>query len=429
MFLLIVYISVVLLLIVANGLLAMSELAVISSNKTRLQRRAEEGSSKARAALELAGNPHRFLATVQIGITLIGVLSGAFGAAGLAGRLAQPLSSLPYVGRYSASIALALVVGAITYLSLLAELIPKRIAVFAPEGIAAAVARPMARLSKITAPFIHILSISTDSVLRLFGFGPSKEAALTEEEIRMMIGQATLAGVFEEAEHDMVERVFRLADRRVGVMMTPRNKIKWLDLNDPPERTRRKIAGSPYSKFPVGQKPGTIQGIIHVRDIAAGCMTGKPLDLRTLMRKPLFVHEGARALNVLERFRQSGQKLAIVVDEYGTIEGIITLTDILEAIVGDIASAEKPEEPRIIQREDGRWLVQGTLPVDELKDFLHVRKLPGERAGRFQTLGGFAMAQLKRVPVVSDRFECCGYGFEVVEMEGRRVQKVLIARV
>ena len=429
MFLGIVYIIIVLLLIVTNGLLAMSELAVISSNKTRLQTRAEEGNSNARVALDLARNPHRFLATVQIGITLIGVLSGAFGGASLAGRLAQPLSSLPYIGRYSGSIAMALVVGVITYLSLLAELIPKRIAVFAPEGIAAAIAKPMARLLKITSPVIHVLSISTDSVLRLFRFGPSKEAPVTEEEIRMLIGQATVAGIFEEAEQDMVERIFRLGDRRVGVMMTPRNKVVWLDVNDPPEKTRRKITQRPYSRFPVGQKPGNIKGVIHVRDIATSCLSGKPLDLRTLMHKPLYVHEGAHALKILERFRESGQQLALVVDEYGTIEGIITLTDILEAIVGDIPSAEEPDEPRIIRRADGEWLVEGTLPVDELKYFFHIRKLPGERAGRFQTLGGFTMAQLKRVPAVSDRFECCGYSFEVVDMEGRRVRKVLMTKL
>jgi len=324
---------------------------------------------------------------------------------------------------------MAIVVGVITYLSLLAELIPKRIAVFAPEGIAAKIAKPMARLLKITSPVIHVLSISTDSVLRLFRFGPSKEAPVTEEEIRMLIGQATVAGIFEEAEQDMVERIFRLGDRRVGVMMTPRNKVVWLDVNDPPEKTRRKITKRPYSRFPVGQKPGNIQGVIHVRDIATSCISGKPLDLKALMHKPLYVHEGAHALKILERFRESGQQLALVVDEYGTIEGIITLTDILEAIVGDIPSAEEAKEPPIIRRAEGEWLVEGTLPVDELKYFFHIRKLPGERAGRFQTLGGFTMAQLKRVPAVSDRFECCGYSFEVVDMEGRRVQKILMTKL
>jgi putative hemolysin len=424
----ILYIVIVLLLILTNGFLAMSELAVISSSKTRLQRRAEDGNANAGVALDLAGNPHRFLATVQIGITLIGVLSGAFGGASLAGRLAQPLSSVRYIGRYSESIALALVVGLITYLSLLAELIPKRIAVYTPEGIASAVARPMARLSVIASPIIHVLSASTDFALRLFGFGQMKEAPITEEEIRMLIGQATVAGVFHEAEQDMVERVFRFGDRRVGVMMTPRNKVVWLDLNEPPEKTGRKIAKSPYSRFPVGQKAGNIQGIVHVRDIAVRCLSGKNLDLRASMHKPIFVHESTHALKVLESFRQSGLQMALVVDEYGTIEGIITLTDILEAIVGDIASEEATQEPLIIQQQENAWLVEGMLPVDELKAFFHLRKLPGERAGRFQTLGGFVMANLRRVPAVGDLFECCGYSFEVVDMEGRRVRKMLIKK-
>jgi putative hemolysin len=422
-------IIIVLLLILTNGLFAMSELAVISSSKTRLLRHAEEGSSKARVALDLAENPNRFLATVQIAITLIGVLSGAFGGASLAGHLAATLSSIPYIGRYSDSIALALVVGLITYFSLLAELIPKRIAVSTPERIASAVAKPMARLAAITSPIIHVLSFSTDTVLRFFRFRLAKKAPVTEEEIRMLIGQATTAGVFEEAEHDIVERVFRLGDRRVGVMMTPRNKVLWLDINESPDKTRRKIAKSPYSWFPIGQKAGHIQGVVHVRDIAANCLSGKPLDLRALMHKPLFVHESTQALKVLENFRQSGQQMAIVVDEYGTIEGIITLTDILEAIVGDIALPEVPEEPPIIQREEGVWLVRGMLPIDELKAFFHIRKLPGERQRRFQTLGGFTMAHLKRVPAVSDLFECCGYSFEIVEMEGRRVRKVLIKKI
>jgi putative hemolysin len=203
----------------------------------------------------------------------------------------------------------------------------------------------------------------------------------------------------------------------------------WLDINESPDKTRRKIAKSPYSWFPIGQKAGHIQGVVHVRDIAANCLSGKPLDLRALMHKPLFVHESTQALKVLENFRQSGQQMAIVVDEYGTIEGIITLTDILEAIVGDIALPEVPEEPPIIQREEGVWLVRGMLPIDELKAFFHIRKLPGERQRRFQTLGGFTMAHLKRVPAVSDLFECCGYSFEIVEMEGRRVRKVLIKKI
>jgi len=429
MFLGVLYLVIVILLLLTNGLLAMSELAVVSSSKTRLQSRAEEGDANARAALDLASNPSRFLATVQIGITLIGVLSGAFGGAGLAVRLAQPLSSLPYLGRFSESIAMALVVGFITYLSLLAELVPKRIAVSGPEAIASAVAKPMAAIAAVGSPVIHVLGLSTDLVLRFFKFKPVKQAPVTEEEIRMLVGQATVAGVFEEAEQDMVERVFRLGDRRAGAMMTPRNKIVWLEMNDTAEKTRRKIARSRHSRFPVRQKPGNIQGIVHVRDIAVRCLSGNTLDLKASMHKPLFVHENARVLKVLELFKQSGLQMALVVDEYGTVEGIITLTDILEGIIGDIPSEEVIEQPRIVRTQDGSFAVDGMLPIDELKYCLHIRKLPGERAGLFQSLGGFTMSQLKRVPAVQDRFECCGYSFEVVEMEGHRVRKVLIKKL
>jgi putative hemolysin len=424
----ILYLVILLLLILLNGFLAMSELAVMSSNKTRLQRRAEEDNANAAAALVLARNPHRFLATVQIGITLIGVLSGAFGGASLAGSLAQKLAGLPYVGPYSRSLAMALVVGAITYLSLLAELIPKRIAVYAPESIAAWVAKPMAKLSTLASPVIHVLSVSTDYALRLLGFGQMKQTPVTAEEIRILIDQATVAGVLEEAEQDMVERVFRLGDRHVGVMMTPRNEVVWLDLDESPEKTRRKIARYPYSRFPVGQKAGSIQGVVHVRDLAVRCLAGKPFDLRASMHKPIFVHEGAHALKVLESFRQSGLQLAVVVDEYGTIEGIVTLTDILEAVVGDIATPELPEEPHIVSTEQNVWLVEGTLPIDELMAYLNIPKLPGGHAGLFRTLGGFVMTYLRRVPAVGDVFECCGYEFEVVDMEGRRVRKVLIKK-
>jgi putative hemolysin len=287
----------------------------------------------------------------------------------------------------------------------------------------------MARLAAIGSPVIHALGLSTDLVLRLFRFKQVKRPPVTEEEIRLLIGQATVAGVFEEAEQDMVERVFRLGDRRVGAMMTPRNKLVWLEINDPAEKTRRKIARSRYSRFPVRQKPGNIQGIVHVRDIAVRCLSGKPLDLKASIHKPIFVHENARALRVLELFKESGLQMALVVDEYGTVEGIITLTDILEGIVGDIPSEEVIDEPQIVRLQDGEWSVEGMLPIDELKYFLHLRKLPGERTGLFRTLGGFTMSQLKRVPAVSDRFECCGHSFEVVEMEGRRVRKVLVKKL
>lgn len=421
---------IVCLLIMMNGLFAMSELAVISSRKVRLQQRAEEGDRKARSALNLAGNPQRFLSTVQIGITLVGVLSGAFGGASLAKILARYIETVPYLAEYSDTIALAVVVGLITYFSLLAELVPKRLALARPETIARAVAGPMEALSKIASPVIHLLSITTEFVLRIFRFRPAKDQVVTEDEIRALIGQATVAGIFLEAEREMVERVFRLGDRRVGVMMTPRNKIVWLDIKDPPEKTRRKIAKSGLSRFPVASgRLGNLTGVVDVRDIIGGCLAGRQIDLRAAAKKPLYVHEGMHALKVLELFRESGREMAVVVDEYGTIEGIVTIRDIMEAIVGDILSAEDMEGPRISQRKDGSWLVDGMLPIDELKAYFHIRALPGEKDVGFRSLGGFIMTALKRIPSLGDRFECCGYVFEVVDMDGLRVDKVLVQRI
>ncbi len=421
---------IVCLLIMMNGLFAMSELAVISSRKVRLQQRAEEGDVKARAALDLAENPQRFLSTAQIGITLIGVLSGAFGGASLAKILAMYIATVPYLAEYSETIALAVVVGLITYFSLLAELIPKRLAIARPEAIARAVAGPMQALSRIASPVIRLLGITTEFVLRLIRFRPAKDQVVTEYEIRALIEQATVAGVFLEAEQEMVERVFRLGDRRVGAMMTPRNKIVWLDLNDPPEKTRRKIAKNGFSRFPVAAgRLGNLVGVLNVRDIVGRCLSGKPFDLRVVVKKPVIVHETMHAIKVLELFRESGREMAIVVDEYGTIEGIVTLADIMEAIVGDIMSAEDVEGPRISQREDGSWLVDGMLPIDELKAYFHIRSLPDEKDAGFRSLGGFIMTALKRIPSVGDHFECCGHRFEVVDMDGLRVDKVLVQKL
>ncbi len=423
-------IVIVFMLIILNGMFAMSEVAMISARKARLQQSAEEGDEKARAALELAGNPQRFLSTTQIGITLISILSGAFGGASLARLLSVRLAGIPYIAKYNDTISLIVVVAVITYFSLIiGELIPKRVALAWPESIARVVARPMEIMSRVASPVIPLLTVSTEFLLKVFGFRPTTEPPVTEEEIRVLISQATVAGVFEESEQKMVERVFRLGDRRVGAMMTPRNKIAWLDLNGSAEKTRRKIARTHFSRFPVCYgRLGNLTGMLHIRDIARRCLNGQPLDLRASMKKPLYVHESMHGLKVLELFRESGTQIAVVIDEYGTIEGLVTMSDILEAIVGDIPSVEDLEEPRIVQRDDGSWLIDGMLPIDELKAHLHIRILPAERAGGYQSLGGFVMTFLQRIPSMGDRFECCGYRFEVLDMDRRRVGKVLVQR-
>ena len=288
----------------------------------------------------------------------------------------------------------------------------------------------MGFLSTIASPAVRLLSASTDLILRVIGMRPSNEPPITEEEIKLLIGQGTLAGVFEEAEQEMLERVFRLGDRRVGVLMTPRKRVTWLDINDPPEKNRRIIARSTHSRFPVCQgKLSNTLGIVHVRDLLVRSLAGRPLDLRTAMKQPLFVLETTHLVGLLEMFKESGTHMAMIIDEYGTVEGLVTLTNIMEAIVGDLPSVDEREEPKVVQREDGSWLVDGLLPVDELKKMFRIKALPEDETGHYQTLGGFAMTYLKRIPSTGDRFECCGLRFEILDMDGHRVDKVLIEQV
>lgn len=420
-------ILIVLLLIALNGFFAMSEFALVSARKARLQQSAEEGNPRALAALELANAPNQFLSTVQIGITLIGVLSGAFGGVTLAHKFGGFLARYPLLEPYSDSIALGSVVVVITYLSLLGELVPKRLALSDPERIAARVAGFMHMLSKIAHPAIRLLSASTEFLLRFRRAGGAGRAPITEEEIKILIGQATVAGVFEEAEKEMVQRVFRLGDRRAGSLMTPRQKIEWIDLGESSEKNRRKILNSPYSRFPVCQgKLSNVLGVLHVKALLNRNLSGHSVDLRSLVEQPLFVHENMHVLNVMESLRKSGTQMALVIDEYGTIEGLVTFTDILEAIVGEIPSLDQLEEPRIVRRKDGSYLVDGMLPADEVKELFNIRKLPGEGLGYYETMGGFVMTFLRRVPSEGDSFSCCGLSFEVVDMDGHRVDKVLV---
>ncbi len=423
-------ILIVLGLILMNGLLSMSEIAVVSARKPRLQQWAEDGNKRAREALDLANAPNQLLSTVQIGITFVGIVSGAFGGKTLAIEVEHRLLAFEPLAPYAESIGFGMVVLGITFLSLvLGELVPKRVALNNPERVASMVAAPMRRLALLVSPVERLLSGSTDWVLRLAGVRPSTEPPVTEEEIRLLIKQGAVAGVFEEAEQEMLQRVMRLGERRVGVAMTPRGSVEWLDLNDPPQRLRRKISKSVYSRFPVCQgRLNNLVGVLFVRDLLARTLKGGSFDIRACLRQPLFVHEDMPLLDVMERFKESGMEFALVVDEYGTIEGIVTLNDILEAIIGDIPWMDEEGEPAVIKREDGSLLVDGMLPLDELKELLQVKRLPGEKAGHYQTLGGLVMTCLKKIPVSGDHFSCAGFRFEVVDMDRRRVDKVLIQR-
>jgi putative hemolysin len=419
---------VVFLLIIINGIFAMSEIAVVSARKTRLQQWAEEGNAKARAALELANNPNQFLATIQIGITLVGILAGAFGGATIAEELAAILNNISWLAPYSEPLSLALVVLVITYLSLVVgELVPKRLALNNPERLATAIATPMQLLSRVAYPAVHLLGLSTELLLRTLGVKPSTEPPVTEEEIRALIEQGTQAGMIEEAEQEMVERVFRLGDRRVSAVMTPRTEIVWLDREASAEEIRHTITTSAHSRFLVADGSlDNVLGVVHAKDLLAHILGEQTVDLTATLQQPLYVPESMRALKVLELFKQSGTHIALVIDEYGGIQGLVTPSDILEAIVGDLPEAGEQLEPLAVQREDGSWLLDGMLPVDEFKDLFDLVELPGEDQGIYQTLAGFVIMQLGRIPVVSDHFEWEGLKIEVVDMDGNRVDKVLI---
>lgn len=419
----------ILLLIMANGVFAMAEIAVVSARKARLAQQANEGNAKARLALAFANAPREFLATVQIGITLIGILAGALGGATLAQPLAASLRRVPWLGPYSDALGLGLVVCSIAYCSLvIGELVPKQLALHNPERIAAAVAAPMRLIARLASPAVWLLSASTTAMLRVLGGRPASEPPVTEAEIKVLLQQGVQAGVFAAAEHEMVQAVFRFGDRRAGALMTPRTAIVWLDVNDPPQDIQRRLTESVHSRFPVGQGSlDQVVGVVHAKDLLAQSLAGQPVDLTHSLRPPVFVPEHMSAPHVLELFKRAGMPLALVVDEYGGIEGLITLTDMLEAIVGDLPAEEgMPVEPSAIQRDDGSWLVDGMLSIDTFKDLFHIPHLPGEDAGAYHTVSGFIMMYLERIPVPAEHFDWDGFSFEVLDMDGHRVDKVLV---
>jgi putative hemolysin len=418
----------ILLLMIANGVFAMSETAVVSARKARLQQLANQGDAKARAALELANAPSRFLSAVQIGITLIGIMTGAFGGATIASKLANLLNLIPLLAQYSQTISLGIVILCITYLSLvIGELVPKQLALNNPERIASAVAPPMRLLSKLTSPVVHLLSLSTDTVVRLLGVRASTEPPITEEEIEVLLQQGTEAGMFKAAEQEMIERVFDLEEQRVSALMIPRRQIVWLDLDDSPEVNRQQINDSIHSRFPVCQGSlDNVLGVVQIKDLFTRTSAGEPIDLKASLRQPIVVPESVNALKVLELFKQSNLHMALVVDEYDIVQGLVTLNDILEAIVGDIPEIGEHTEPQVVQREDGSWLLDGMLPVSEFKDLFEIEELPGEERGSYHTLGGFVISQMGRIPTSADRFEWRELRFEVVDMDGNRVDKVLV---
>jgi magnesium and cobalt exporter, CNNM family len=421
--------AVVLVLILLNGFFALAEMAVISARRARLQHAAQMGRGGAQVALELKRDPGRFLSTVQIGITVIGVLASVFGGVALADSLAQALRTVPRWGAYAGSLSFAIVVVAISYLTLIfGELVPKRIALGRPEAIAGRLAGFLRALARVFGPIEWFLSASSNLVLRLVPVRGSEPPAVTEEEITLMLREATAAGQFEAAETAIVQMALRLGDRAVGAMMTPRTQIDWIDLADPEEENRHKIRDSHYSRFPVIEGDAHhVIGIVQVKDLLSAMLAGRPFDIRSVLRPAFYLPETVTALRALELFRQRGDPMmALVVDEYGDIQGVLTLHDILQSLVGDIGVPGVEGAPAVVRRADGSWIVEGMLPIDEVKDLTGLPDLPGVEDGDFHTLGGFMMARINRIPSVGDRVDVKGFRFEVVNMDGRRVDRVLI---
>jgi len=418
-------------LIVLNGLFAMSEISLVTARKARLQKLVDEGDGAAAAAVKLGEDPTRFLSTIQIGITSIGVLNGIVGEAALAGPLATWLETFGVPLQYANYVATGLVVVTITYFSIVVgELVPKRIGQTHPETLARLVARPINWLAIATKPFVRLLSISTHALLRLLGVKDSGGNAVTEEEIHAMLAEGTTAGVIESHEHTMVRNVFRLDDRQIGSLMVPRADMVVLDIDLPFEENLTRIETSDHARFPVVKGgPDNILGVINARQWLSHTLRG---DDRTLagqpLKQPLYVPETLTGMELLDNFRSSDVHMAFVIDEYGQVQGIVTLQDLIEAITGEFHPRD-PQTSWAVQREDGSWLLDGHIPVPELKDRLHLASVPDEERGRYHTLSGMLMLLSGRLPKVADAVDWEGWHLEIVDMDGKTIDKVLASRL
>jgi len=422
-------IVVVLLLLVANGIFAMSEISIVAARKVRLQQRADDGDTRAATALALAHAPNQFLSTVQVGISLVGVLAGAYGGATIAEPLQAIFEQVPLLAPYASGLSLGLVVAVITYLSLIiGELVPKRIGLNHPETIASWVATPMMWLARLGSPIVALLTGSTNLVLRIFGIKGDAEPHLTEDEIRAVISQGAESGALEENEESLVQRVFRVGDQRVGAIMTPRLDVEWVDVDAAGDDLRAFLSGHRHGQFVVCQGSlDNVLGTVRAADLLSVAMKNSPITLRSLIQEPLFVPDSMGIFKLLEALKGSHRHLAIVLDEFGAVEGLVTVTDLLEAFVGSLPTDAAADRP-IVARADGSWLVDGAAPIDEVANEIGLDELPEGESGAYHTLGGFVMARLGRIPRTADTCEWGGMRFEVMDMDGRRIDKVLVSR-
>ena len=423
----------ILLLILLNGVFAMSEIAVVSSRKARLQNLADDGSLGAQAALSLHQEPSSFLSTIQVGITLVGILNGAIGEAAVADPLAEWIGRIPLLTPYAKAVALTITVVGLTYFSVVVgELVPKRLALLAPEGIAALMARPMMILARITHPLVVILSGSCTAILRVLGARRKEEPPVTDDEIKVLMEQGAEAGVFHESEQEIVSNVLRLDEQRISAIMTPRRDMFVIDLDEDEAEIWQRIVETAFSRLVVCRDGlEHVLGVLQTGDLLKKALPGGHVtlaDIEALLRPPLYVPESVTTTQLLESFRRARLQFALIIDEYGEVQGLVTLTDVLAAIVGELSVPEAPEDRDMLQREDGSWLVDGDVGIERLKSVLDIEDdLPGEDEHSFHTLGGFIMHVLGRIPTPTDHFEALGWRFEVMDMDRNRVDKVLLS--
>lgn len=420
-------ILIILLLTILNGIFSMSEIAVVSARKVKLENAAKKGSSGAKKALELSNSPNQFLSTVQIGITLIGILLGIFGGENLTDDFEGWLNQYPALQAYARPLAVGSVLVLITFMSLvIGELVPKRIGLTNPEGIAKTVAFPMQLLSKITAPFVWLLTFTSDLLLKILQIRPSTDSKITEEEIKAIIQEGTDGGEVQEIEQEIVERVFHLGDRRVSSLMTHRTQLVWLDVADDLEAVRRKISDEMHSVYPLCKgRIDEILGVVQVKDIFEQVISGQSLHLQALVRPPHYVPEGSSAYKLLERFQQTKEHYGIVMDEYGEVQGIITLQDLMDALVGDLDDGVYDDEASIVEREDGTHLVDGQLSFFDFLSHFDRTDLFDEETP-FNTLGGLLLEELGHIPQAGEIILWQSFKFEILDMDGPRIDKVLV---
>ena len=412
-------------LMLLNGVLAMSELALMSSRRVRLEQLAQSGNRGARAALRLLDDPTTFLSTVQVGITLVGILAGALSGATLGAHLANWLAGLGFARTTADTLGVGSVVILLTYTSLvIGELVPKRLALAFPERAASLVALPLSFVARVALPVVWLLRVSTNTVLRLLGVGDRPEVRVTEEEIRALLAEGAQAGVVKPIEHELIEGVMRIADRPVRAIMTPRVDLVWLEVGISHDALRATLAAHSHSRYLVCRGGlDDLVGIVHVRDLLPGLLSSAPIDLATLARPATMVHESTSVIRIVEMLRSGSQRLAVVLDEYGVVEGVVAPSDVLSAIAGEL-SQSGTEEPDAVRREDGSWLVDGRMEIHRLERLLDRRDL--DRGGRYQTLAGLVLWELGRMPRVGDSFRLGDLRFEVVDLDHRRIDKVLI---